>query len=148
MKYSNSLIIVFVHLFLLNCKKKPEIEEITSMNQIASGREYDSLYSKASQGNCNAFFELYIDMMEYQDKSPILKLSRKAFKKNKNCEPILSAYFNSLCRKYEIKDVYEIAGRDIRKMNDEDYSEAIECLKLMLKDGYITQNDYDKVIKK
>lgn len=118
------------------------------MNQIAQDRVYDSLYASASNGNCEAFFELYIDMMEYQDKSSILILSKNTFDKNNNCELAQSAYFDALCRKYGIRDYSEIAGRDLSKMNHADYLEAIKCLQLMLINGYIEKADYDQVIKK
>lgn len=118
------------------------------MNQIAKDGEYDSLYASASNGNCEAFFELYIDMMENQDKSSILILSKNTFDKNNNCEIALSAYFDALCRKYGIRDYYEIAGRNLSKMNRADYLEAIKCLQLMLKNGYIGKSDYENVIKK
>ena len=139
-----------VLLFLFSCQKKEGFneEEIFPMNDIASGKEYDSLYIEAiEKGNCDAFFELYKDMMEYADKSPILEFSKKTIQKDADCIPAQEAYFNALCRKYEIRDYYEYAGRDIRKMNKSDYDEAMKFLKMMLQNKYITQSEFDAVIK-
>ena len=86
-------------------------------------------------------------MMEYADKSPILEFSKKTIQKDADCIPAQEAYFNALCRKYEIRDYYEYAGRDIRKMNKSDYDEAMKFLKMMLQNKYITQSEFDAVIK-
>ena len=154
MKMKN-LFIIIITLLLFSCQKTEKIldekfnqEKITPMNQIASDQEYDSLYIEATEkGNCDAFFELYKDAMESADKSPILELSRKTMKINSECWSAKSAYFDALCRKYDIRDYYELAGRDIRKMNKQDYNEAVKVLNQMLKDEIITKSEFDSVIK-
>lgn len=144
MKY---IFISIVLSFLFSCQKKNQ-EEVFPMNHIATGKEYDSLYAAATEkGDCDAFFEIYQDMMEYADKSPILELSKKTIEKDSLCENARKAYFDALCGKYGIRDYYEYAGRDIRKMDKQDYDEAIKCLKILLEHKAITQSEYDAVIK-
>lgn len=154
MKIKNLFIITILFL-LFSCQKNERItekkfnqEEVTPMNQIVSAQEYDSLYIEATKkGNCDAFFELYKDAMEYADKSPILEFSKKTINVNPNCYNAQSVYFDALCRKYGIIDHYELAGRDIRKMEKQDYHEAVKVLKQMFKDKIITKSEFDSVIK-
>lgn len=145
------LVAIIIILLFFSCQKTKEKfnqEEIMPMNQIASGKEYDSLYISATEkGNCDAFFELYIDAMEYADKSPILDLSKKTIKTNPDCTDAQKAYFDSLCRKYNIRDDFELSGRDIRKMNNQDYHEAIKCLKYLVDNKVITKSEFDSIIK-
>ena len=145
-----NLIVLVTLLLVLSCQKKEKInqDEAFPMNQIAFGKEYDSLYFAASRkGDCDAFFELYKDIMEEQDKSKILKLAKETININPTCGIAQSAYFNELCRKNNIRDYYEYAGRDITKMTKEDYKEALKTLNIMLKTGEIEKSEFNEIIK-